>query len=87
MTVAEISSSSQRESRFDAAELRGVLGKMRSAARKNGAPDYDARIELLDKLEQAVLAKKHDLARAVSADFGNRSKHETFGAEIMVVVN
>ncbi len=70
-----------------AAELAGTLGRMRAAARKSGPPDYDTRIENLDKLERAVLAKKHELAKAVSMDYGNRSKHETLAGEVMVIVN
>ncbi|MBX3214676.1 MAG: coniferyl aldehyde dehydrogenase [Labilithrix sp.] len=70
-----------------AGELRGILGRMRAAARKSGPPDYDARVEHLDKLERAILEKKHDLAKAVSMDYGNRSRHETLAAEVMVVVN
>lgn len=70
-----------------AAELAQIVGRMRAAARKSGPPDYDTRIEHLDKLERAVLARKHELAKAVSMDFGNRSKHETLAAEIMVIVN
>ena len=60
---------------------------MKAAQRKSGAPDYDARIEHLDKLERVLLTRKNDIAKAVSMDFGNRSKHETYAAEIMTVVN
>jgi len=69
------------------AELGQALLRMRTAARKNGAPDYDQRIEHLDKLEAAILARKNDLAKAVSMDYGSRSKHETFAAEILLVIN
>ena len=69
------------------AELQGLLGRMRAAARKAGAPDYDTRIEHLDKLERTLLARKHDLAKAVSMDFGCRSKHETLAGEVAVVLN
>ena len=68
-------------------QLGGILGRMRAAARKSGPPDYDARIEHLDKLERAILDRKHELAKAVSMDYGNRSKHETLGAEVMIVIN
>jgi coniferyl-aldehyde dehydrogenase len=67
--------------------LGAILTRMRAAGRKAGAPDYDARIEHLDKLERALLEKKGELAKAVSMDYGNRSRHETFGLEIMVVLN
>ena len=69
------------------AELDSLLTKMKAAGRKAGPPDYDARIEHLDKLERAILAKKHDFAKAIGMDFGVRSKHETLFAEVMIVVN
>jgi coniferyl-aldehyde dehydrogenase len=69
------------------AELTALLGKMRAAARKAGPPDYDTRIEHLDKLERAILARKHDIAKAVGMDFGVRSKHESLIAEVMIVVS
>src|SRR5262249_23931894 len=62
-----------------------VLAKMRAAARKSGPPDYDQRIEHLDKLEHALLERKNELVKAVSMDYGNRSRHETLAAEVMVV--
>ncbi len=68
-------------------EMSTLLSRMRAAQRKSGAPDYDTRIEHLDKLERTILARKHDIAKAVSMDFGNRSKHESFAAEVMIVVN
>ena len=69
------------------AELGATLMRMRAAARKAGPPDYDTRIEHLDKLEQAIITRKNDLAKAVSMDYGSRSKHETFAAELLLVVN
>jgi coniferyl-aldehyde dehydrogenase len=70
-----------------AADLAATLARIRAAGRKSGPPDYDTRVENLDKLERALLTKKHDLAKAVSMDYGNRSKHETLAGEIMIVVN
>ena len=69
------------------AELNGLLAKMRAAQRKQGAPDYDTRIEHLDKLERTIISRKHDIAKAIGMDFGVRSKHESLIAEVMVVVN
>ena len=69
------------------AEMANLLQRMKAAQRKSGAPDYDTRIEHLDKLERTLLTRKNDIAKAVSMDFGNRSKHETYAAEIMTVVN
>lgn len=70
-----------------ATELASLLAKMRAAHRKAGPPDYDTRVEHLDKLERVILARKWDLAKAVGMDFGVRSQHETLLAEIMIVVN
>ena len=69
------------------ADLGVLLGKMKAAQRKAGPPDYDTRIEHLDKLERAILARKHDIVKAVGMDFGVRSKHESLIAEVMMVVS
>ncbi|HVH41774.1 MAG TPA: coniferyl aldehyde dehydrogenase [Labilithrix sp.] len=89
MTLAEniAPSSAAAVSSAPGGDLRGILARMRAAARKSGPPDYDIRIEHLDKLERAVLERKHELAKAVSMDFGNRSKHETLAVEVMLLVN
>lgn len=63
-----------------------VLERLKSAHRKNGAPTYAQRVERLEKLEEVLLAKKDDIAAAISSDFGNRSKHESLVAEIFVTV-
>ncbi len=68
-------------------ELASLLGKLKAAARKQGPPTYAARIEHLDKLERSLLARKHDFVKAISADFGGRSKHETLGGEVLVILN
>ena len=88
MTLAENVTPSQPLTTSGAGgELSGILARMRAAARKSGPPDYDTRIEHLDKLERAILDKKHDLAKAVSMDYGNRSKHETLAGEVLVILN
>lgn len=69
------------------AELSALLGRLKAAQRKSGAPDYDTRIAHLDKLEKALLARKEDFVKAIGMDFGTRSRHETLAAEVMVVVN
>ena len=68
-----------------AEDLRDTLARIRAAARK-GAPSYEERIESLEKLEKALLAKKDAIAAAVARDFGNRSKHETLVADVFVVL-
>ncbi|MCL2726613.1 MAG: coniferyl aldehyde dehydrogenase [Polyangiaceae bacterium] len=68
-------------------ELSALFGRLKAAQQKSGAPDYDARIHHLNKLERGVLARKHDIAKVLGLDFGNRSKHESFIAEVMLVLN
>jgi coniferyl-aldehyde dehydrogenase len=68
-------------------DLAALLGKLKAAQQKAGAPDYDARIQHLDKLERVLLARKADVVKAIGADFGVRSKHESLMAEVMMVVN
>src|SRR2546428_12739658 len=63
-----------------------VLERLKSAHRKNGAPTYAERVERLEKLEEVLLAKKDEVYAAISSDFGNRSKHESYVAELFVTV-
>ncbi len=75
------------EHRVQPSELLTLLDKLKAAQRKAGAPDYDTRIDHLDKLERVLIARKHDIVKAVGMDFGVRSKHESLIAEVMLVVN
>jgi coniferyl-aldehyde dehydrogenase len=63
-----------------------TLERLKSAHRKNGAPTYAQRVERLEKLEEVLLARKDEIAAAISSDFGNRSKHESFVAELFVTI-
>src|ERR1700685_3412747 len=67
-------------------ELGAILDRMREAHRKAGIPCYEKRIERLDKLLKGLLAHKDDFVRAISEDFGNRSKHETLVAEVFTTI-
>jgi len=67
-------------------DLNVTLTRIRAAAREAGVPSYESRIESLDKLERAVRKRKEGIAQAIGRDFGNRSKHETFVAEIFVLL-
>ncbi|HSQ67358.1 MAG TPA: coniferyl aldehyde dehydrogenase, partial [Polyangiaceae bacterium] len=68
-------------------ELAGILTRMRQAQRKAGTPSYEKRVELLDKLERAVFHSKERFVEAINADFGNRSRHETLIAEVLMTLN
>ncbi len=63
-------------------DLRPLLDQMRVAHRRQ-VPDYAQRMADLDRLGQAVRKHRDELVKAVSADFGRRSRHETLAADIM----
>jgi coniferyl-aldehyde dehydrogenase len=68
-----------------AAEMRAVFDAQRAAFLRAGPPSLQQRRADLTKLGDAI---KHDagrLAEAISADFGNRSRHETALGEVMPV--
>ncbi|HEX7665356.1 MAG TPA: coniferyl aldehyde dehydrogenase [Polyangiaceae bacterium] len=64
--------------------MRDRLAKMKAAQRKAGPPTYEQRLDALDRLEKMLLGHKHDFVKAISEDFGNRSKHETLLAEVFI---
>jgi coniferyl-aldehyde dehydrogenase len=69
------------------ASLADTLARLRTLQRREGSPSYEERVRRLDRLEAALLRRKEDVARAVSRDFGNRSRHETLVAEVFVTLN
>jgi coniferyl-aldehyde dehydrogenase len=48
-------------------------------------PPYEQRIDDLKRLRAGLVARLDDMAKAISADFGNRSAHETLLGEASVV--
>jgi coniferyl-aldehyde dehydrogenase len=68
-------------------DLGATLARLRDAARRHGAPTHHARIQDLDKLEKAILARKTAIADAIGRDFGTRSKYETLFGEIYGVLS
>lgn len=75
VTVAEIVGSEQDE-------LRAALERLRAAWRAEPDPDVGLRRERLRALRHAMIRRRDEVAEAAHADFGARSKHETWIAEI-----
>jgi coniferyl-aldehyde dehydrogenase len=71
--------------REEAPDLRAILDAQRAAFQQQGAPPLAERLDDLARLKQAIKDKAETLADAVSADFGNRSRHETLLAEVIMV--
>ncbi len=66
--------------------MTGVLERQRAAFLKDGPPGLRERKDQLKRLRAAVLAHRQELAAAISADFGHRSRHETEIMELAGVV-
>jgi coniferyl-aldehyde dehydrogenase len=69
------------------AELTALFLRQRAAFAVNGAPPLEERLRLLRQLAIAVRANRDAIADAASADFGNRSRHETLLADIVTTLN
>ncbi|MFO0638367.1 MAG: coniferyl aldehyde dehydrogenase [Polyangiaceae bacterium] len=66
--------------------LDATLATLKAACRKHGSPSYDKRIEHLEALKRVLLTNKEEIARAISADFGSRSRTESLVAEVFVTI-
>ena len=69
------------------ARLEDILARQRAAFLRDGPPALARRRADLGKLRAAVLANRDEIERAIAADFGHRSRHETALMELMTLVN
>jgi len=68
-------------------DLQQVFERQRQAFAASPSAPLDARVRLLERLAQAIGESAPDLASAISADFGNRSVHETYLLELVPLQN
>jgi coniferyl-aldehyde dehydrogenase len=66
--------------------LEATLGLQRKALMERGAPDYRRRLEALDALLRALLARQEEFIKAISEDFGGRARQETLLLEVFPLV-
>jgi coniferyl-aldehyde dehydrogenase len=66
--------------------LEAALKRQRAAYLANPEPDFESRCADLRKLERFVREHQDAICEAISADYGNRSRHETLLTEIMPVL-
>jgi coniferyl-aldehyde dehydrogenase len=66
--------------------LRAALQRTRTATRLRGTPTCETRLAWLETLEKMLLRRKEDIAKAISQDFGNRSRVESYVSEVVVTV-
>jgi coniferyl-aldehyde dehydrogenase len=63
-----------------------ILARQRAGFLRDGPPSLRERRADLRKLRAAVLARRAEIERALNADFGHRSRHETAAMEMMTLV-
>lgn len=71
----------------DAADLTRLFDLQKRAYRAAPFPSYDERAANLDRLIRLTEANEDKFIEAISADFGNRARHETVIAEVIVTVS
>lgn len=69
------------------AEMQAALETKRAALKRAGPPDLAHRKANLRRLRKAILARREDIAAAISRDFSHRSRHETLLAEVVLTAN
>jgi coniferyl-aldehyde dehydrogenase len=67
--------------------LASLLAKQRASFMREGPPPFDRRKADLAKLKKALLARRKELAAAVDADFGHRSRYETMILDLVPTVH
>ena len=84
VTESTTSQAAQSDRAGVAARLESALEASRAAFDRNRDPSYRERREWLKTLRALLLDNKQRFIDAISSDFGNRSAHETLGAEVLV---
>lgn len=69
---------------MDSMDLRSGFDRLRQAHTRHPYPAAGERREHLDRLARTLLRRQEDLARAIDADFGGRSRVEALYSEVMV---
>ncbi|GAB7543356.1 hypothetical protein CS8_030280 [Cupriavidus sp. 8B] len=67
--------------------LDSTLALQRRASQAHPMPGLDERRKDLQTLGRFIRTNKHDICAAISADYGNRSQHETLLLEIFPVID
>jgi len=67
--------------------LQRLLDRQRQAHLAEPVPDYRQRVQDLETLARLLRDHQEEIVRAVSADYGNRSRHETLFCEFYPVLD
>jgi len=63
-----------------------ILELQKQAFIERGIPSVEQRVQALDKLAKMVSENSEQIVKAVQADFGHRSPHETILSEVLSVI-
>src|SRR6476646_4871300 len=66
--------------------MNAAFAAQRSAFEKERHPGLAVRLDRLRRLAELTTTHEDDIARAISEDFGHRSRHETSLTEIFVTL-
>ena len=86
MSEALTLSSTPLAKKSDGERFATLLAAQRAAYLRSGAPSLAKRRSDLKRFKAALIEQRRDIEEAVSADFGNRSRHETAMMEVLGVV-
>jgi coniferyl-aldehyde dehydrogenase len=75
-----------READHSQAGISDILSLQRNACLRTGAPALGERLADIRRLRDAVRQQTAEIAAVISADFGNRSVHETMLADVWPVL-
>ena len=76
------------DQRLDHAEnMKALLGRQKAAHLDQGAPDYDLRIDRMDRCISALVSNKDHIADAMSEDFGHRSKDQSSFTDVAASID
>jgi coniferyl-aldehyde dehydrogenase len=67
--------------------LEATFNRLRYLSREHPTPTYEERMTQLERLKEALVERQRDIAGAISADFGHRSRHETLIGEVFLCVD
>ena len=68
-------------------EVQAAYQKLRTAQRREPEATAEVREDRLDRLEELLVRHREEFARAVSLDFGGRSRHETLLADVLLTLD
>ena len=82
MTVAELNTAQRPDV---TAGLGDAFAAHKKAFARDPYPSYEARRANLQRLRRAILDRREEIADAVIADYGSRSRHESILVEVLAV--